>query len=143
MRRGFTLLEVLVATTIMAIAVTALVSNLTGSLRNLDRLTQKDRAVTLAKRKMEEFLLNPGLPHYQRLSGRWDRPHANDRQGWLLSVTPFDVPANSGPGGAVLERLALEAWWLDGAARRAYTLVAYRPGVLIEADFIAPGVVRE
>ncbi len=143
MRRGFTLLEVLVATTIMAIAVTALVSNLTGSLRNLDRLTQKDRAATLAKRKMEEFLLNPGLPHSQRLAGRWDPPHANDQQGWQLRVTSFDVPPTAGPGIPVLERLELEAWWMDGAARRAFTLVAYRPGVLTEADLIAPGVVRE
>lgn len=143
MRRGFTLLEVLVATTIMAIAVTALVSNLTGSLRNLDRLTQKDRAATLAKRKMEEFLLNPALPHFQRLAGRWDPPHANDRQGWQLRVTPFDVPPTAGPGASVLDRLELEAWWTDGAVRRAFILVAYRPGVLTEADLIAPGVVRE
>ena len=142
MRRGFTLLEVLVATTIMAIAVTALVGNLTGSLRNLDRLTQKDRAATLAKRKMEELLLNPGLPHSQRLAGPWDPPHAGEHQGWQLRVTPFDVPPTAGPGTAVLERLELEAWWMDGSARRAYTLVAYRPGMLTEADFAA-GAWRE
>ena len=142
MRRGFTLLEVLVATTIMAIAVTALVGNLTGSLRNLDRLTQKDRAATLAKRKMEELLLNPGLPHSQRLAGPWDPPHAGEHQGWQLRVTPFDVPPTAGPGTAVLERLELGAWWMDGSARRAYTLVAYRPGMLTEADFAA-GALRE
>ncbi len=140
-RRGFTLLEVLVATTIMAIAVTALVSNLTGSLRNLDRLTQKDRTATLAKRKMEELLLNPALPRYERLAGRWDPPNASDQQGWQLRVTPFEVPPKAGPGTPILERLELEAWWLDGSARRAYTLVAYRAGILYEAD-LAGGVAR-
>ena len=140
MRRGFTLLEVLVATTIMAVAVTALVGNLTGSLRNLDRLTQKDRAATLAKRKKEELLLNPGLPHYQRLAGPWDPPNASDQQGWQLRVVPFDVPPTAGPGATVLDRLELEAWWMDGSARRAYTLVAYRPGVLTEADFLTGGL---
>jgi general secretion pathway protein I len=142
MRRGFTLLEVLVATTIMAIAVTALVSNLTGSIRNLDRLTQKDRAATLAKRKMEEMLLNPALPRYQRLAGRWDPPHASEQQGWELQMTPFDVPPTAGPGAPILDRLELTAWWMDGGARRVYTLVAYRPGMLLEADF-ASGVLRQ
>jgi general secretion pathway protein I len=142
MRRGFTLLEVLVATTIMAIAVTALVGNLTGSLRNLDRLTQKDRAATLAKRKMEEILLNPGLPRYQPLAGPWDPPNTSDQQGWRLRIAPFDVPPTAGPGAAVLDRLELEAWWMDGASRRTYTLVAYRPGVLTEADLAAGGLLR-
>ena len=137
MRRGFTLLEVLVATTIMAIAVTALVGNLTGSLRNLDRLTQKDRAATLAKRKMEELLLNPALPRYQRLAGRWDPPDASETQGWQLRIAPFDAPPAAGPGTAVLDRMELEAWWMDGGARRSYSLVAYRPGILTEADLAA------
>ena len=142
MRRGFTLLEVLVATTIMAIAVTALVGNLTGSLRNLDRLTQKDRAATLAKRKMEELPLNPGLPRLQRLAGPWDPPNASDQQGWQLLVTPYDVPPQAGPGAPILDRLQLDAWWMDGGARRVYTLVAYRRGMLLETDFAA-GVLRE
>ena len=142
MRRGFTLLEVLVATTIMAIAVTALVGNLTGSLRNLDRLTQKDRAATLAKRKMEELLLTPALPRYERLAGRWDAPYASDQQGWQLRLTPFDVPEKAGPGMPMLDRLELEAWWMDGSSRRVYSLVAYRPGQLNAADFAA-GMLRE
>ena len=137
MRRGFTLLEVLVATTIMAIAVTALVGNLTGSLRNLDRLTQKDRAAVLAKRKMEELLLTPALPRHEHLEGKMDA-HVS----WLLRVTPFDVPPKAGPGAAILERLELEAWWMDGAQRRVYDLVAYRPGVLLDTDF-ASGMLRE
>lgn len=141
-RRGFTLLEVLVATTIMAIAVTALVSNLTGSLRNLDRLTQKDRTATLAKRKLEELLLNPALPRYERLAGRWDPPNASEQQGWQLRITPFEVPPAAGPGTPILDRLELEAWWLDGNARRAYTLVAYRPGILSEADFAGGALLR-
>lgn len=142
MRRGFTLLEVLVATTIMAVAVTALVGNLTGSLRNLDRLTQKDRAATLAKRKMEELLLNPALPRYDRLAGKWDPPYSSDLQGWQLRLTPFDIPEKASPGMPILDRLELQAWWMDGNARRIYTLVAYRPGTLFEADF-AGGALRE
>ena len=41
-----------------------------------------------------------------------------------------------------MDRLELEAWWMDGKSRRAYSLVAYRPGQLNEADFAA-GMLRE
>jgi len=47
-RRGFTLLEMLVASAIMGIAVTALLASLSASLHNAARLTEYDRAALLA-----------------------------------------------------------------------------------------------
>ena len=55
-RRGFTLLEVMVATTIMGIAVVTLLSALSTSVRNATRLTDYDRAVLLARAKMDALL---------------------------------------------------------------------------------------
>ena len=60
-RRGYTLLEVLVATSIMAIAVVGLLSNLSTSLSNAARLTDYDRASVLAKRTMDNLMLEPDL----------------------------------------------------------------------------------
>ena len=57
-RAGFTLLEVLVATTIMAIAVSGLLASLSTSLRVASRLTDYDRATLLAREKMDELLVN-------------------------------------------------------------------------------------
>ncbi len=56
--RGFTLLEMLVATAIMGIAVVALLANISTSMQNASRLTDYDRAALLAKRKMDELLLD-------------------------------------------------------------------------------------
>src|SRR5205085_7314962 len=61
-RRGFTLLEVLVATTIMGIAVVTLLSALSTSVRNATWLTDYDRAVLLARAKMDSLLVDPALP---------------------------------------------------------------------------------
>ena len=56
--RGFTLLEVLVATTILAVAIIGLVSMLSNTVRNAGRLTDHDRATVLAKRRMDELLID-------------------------------------------------------------------------------------
>ena len=55
---GFTLLEVLVATLIMGIAVAGILSGMAGASRNAARLTDIDRATLLAKQKMDELLLD-------------------------------------------------------------------------------------
>lgn len=136
MRRGFTLLEALVATTIMAIAVTALVSNLTGSLRNLSRLTEQDRAALLASRKLEEILIGPPLPRYQTLEGKFEQPIPADgaESGWRVKAEPVELPEILAPGAPVLDRIELEAFWMAGRTRRTFTVVTYRRGQLLPED---------
>lgn len=140
---GYTLLEVLVATTIMAVAVTALVGNLTGSLRNLSRLTDQDRASLLAKRKLEELLIQPPilLPRFTPIEGKFDQPIATDggESGWRVVVEPTEVPLQPYPGAMVLDRIELEAWWKSGSKRRTFSLVTYRRGQLTELDFGSAG----
>ena len=80
---GFTLLEVLVATVIMAIAVTALLTGLSGAVRNASRLRDHDRVAQLARLRMNELLVDPGLPRNASLDGRFDGPIAGTLDaGW-------------------------------------------------------------
>ena len=61
--QGFTLLEVLVATLIMGIAVAGILERLCGERsRNAARLTDNDRATLLAKQKMDELLIDREAP---------------------------------------------------------------------------------
>ena len=106
MKRGFTLLEVLVATVIMGMAVTALIIGLSQSVKNASRLTEYDRAAMLARTKMNELLLEPNLPLQGEVEGSFDR---ND--GWRAVSRPFEVPPNAGPGSLILQEIALEVWW--------------------------------
>jgi len=125
-RRGFTLLEVLVATTIMAVAVGTLLSALTTSLNNAARVGDSDRAAMLAKNKLDELLAEPSLPPNQLLEGMWDPRLTGMHGGWRARVEPFEnypgIPQNIGG----LYRVVVEIWWTDGARRRTFLLEGYR-----------------
>lgn len=116
-QRGFTLLEVLVATTIMAIAVVGLLSAVSTSMRNASRLTGYDRVVLLARTKMDELMVNQHLPHRGALEGAFD-----ENSGWRAQLTIYELPPVPGPGIAALDRIALEVWWMSGGQRRTMVL---------------------
>jgi prepilin-type N-terminal cleavage/methylation domain-containing protein len=141
-RRGFTLLEALVATTIMGIAVTMLLSNIATSLRTASRVTEADRAALLARRKVNELLLNPLLPKGRIVEGRFtELDGAADLQGgWRAQLLPFESLQGNTPGSPILERLEFEAWWMSGSRRRTFALEAYRQGTIPLA--FGPGGLR-
>ena len=133
---GFTLLEVLVATTIMAVAIVGLVSMLSNTLRNAARLTDYDRATILAKRKMDELLLDRQIPRYSPVQGSWlAEATGSVPVGWRAVVTPFDLPPGFGPGTPILDRVELTVFWRDGADReRTFNLEGFRRGILAPPD---------
>jgi general secretion pathway protein I len=128
-QRGFTLLEVMVATVIMGIAVAGLIAGLSQSVKNASRLTAYDRAVMLANTKMNDLLLDVNLPFDGSAEGEFDRDQTGGiATGWRASMRPFDVPPNAQPGTMILQRIALELWWQPGSGtRRSIQLESYRP----------------
>jgi general secretion pathway protein I len=136
--RGFTLLEVMVATVIMAIAVVALLSTLTTSMRNASRLTDYDRATLLARAKMDELLATAKLPRRTMMEGTWSATQAAGLQaGWRATVSPVDLPPVPAPGVWLLDRIELQVWWMNGDRRRTFQLESYRRGILTEQDIAA------
>ena len=134
-QRGFTLLEVMVATLIMGIAVVGLMSGISQSLRNADRVTDYDRAALLARSKMDDLLLNYQLPKGVVLSGSFDPVLMGGKAGgWRAKVTTFEMPPRPAPGGEILERVELEIWWEAGTDRRRFNMEAFRSNIVRPED---------
>lgn len=139
-RRGFTLLEVLVATLLMGVAVVGLLGALRASLSNASRMVESERATALARRQMDELLLRRDLPKGVPLEGMFSPEETGGIEaGWRAVVRPFEgmtvLPgAVPPPGTRILDRIELEVWWRSGGARRSFTLAAYRSIPLGPAD---------
>ena len=135
-RRGFTLLEVLVATVILAVAITGLLSALSGSLNNISHVTEADRAAVLARRKMDELITLRDLPRNGELSGPWDED-AGVEGGWRALITPFEASPAAGKGTFELDRVQLEVWWMSSGRRHSFAVDGYR-SIQIKDDPGAP-----
>jgi general secretion pathway protein I len=139
-KRGFTVLEMIVATTIMAIAVVGLLSGIAGSTRNAARLRDYGRAVQLARLRMNELLVDPRLPRDIVLTGPYDPALSGGlAAGWQARLTTFEAPPRSTPGQLSLDRIELQVWWMAGTQRRTFNLDGFRPRVLRPEDFVPGG----
>ena len=130
-QRGFTLLEALVATMIMGVAVAGILDALAASSRNVIRLTQADRAVVLARSKMDELLVNDGLPRKTFMEGQFSAAQAGTMNaGWRARVTAIEAAPEANDLNWVIDRVELEIWWMDGATRHSFSLEGYRRSLL-------------
>lgn len=126
-RRGFTLLEMIVATTILGIAVVGLMSALAGITRNAARLRDYDRAAQLARLRMNDLLTDYKAPHNQALRGDFAADISGGAPaGWVATVTTAEVSPAPVFNDFALDRIDLEVWWMNGEQRRSFRLEGYR-----------------
>ena len=142
-KRGFTLLEMIVATTIMGVAIAGLMSGISSTTRNAARLRDYDRVVQLARLRMNSLLADPRVSRNVPQEGVFDPALTGGLDsGWRAQVTVVEksslMPA---PGEYVLDRIQLEIWWMSGGQRRTFPLDSYRRRTLRQEDF-ADGVLR-
>ena len=126
-RRGFTLLEMLVAATIMAVGIAGLMAGLSGATRNAARLRDYDRIVQLARLRMNDILADERAPLNRQIGGQFP-PEAvgNLNAGWRALVTKVEQSPAPFAGDFVVDRVQLEVWWMAGDQRRAFSLESYR-----------------
>jgi general secretion pathway protein I len=134
-RRGFTLLEMLVAFTIMAVAIVGLLSTIAGATHNASRLREYDRAVQLARLRMSELLADTNIRAGQSLSGTFDPKLTGGLQyGWRARLSVIETPPLRMIGQPQLERVELQVWWMSGLQERSFTLDAHRTRTLMKGD---------
>jgi general secretion pathway protein I len=131
-QRGFTLLEVLVATAIMGVAVAGVMSGLASATRNTARVIQYDRASMLARARMDALLVDDTLPRSRPIAGRFKTSESGGVEaGWQARIMPFEsVAPNPGPGTWIVDRIELEIWWMDGTTRRSFALEGFRRAII-------------
>jgi general secretion pathway protein I len=136
-RRGFTLLEMVVATTIMGIAVVGLLAGISGATHNAARLRDYDRIVQLSRLRMNELLLDPRLPRETVVAGPFDPSITGGLEaGWQARLSAFEMPPIVAPGQLALDRLELQVWWISGTHRRTFNLDAFRQRMLKPEDVL-------
>jgi general secretion pathway protein I len=139
-QRGFTLLEMIVATTIMGIAVVGLLGGISGATHNAARLRDYDRIVQLARLRINELIVDRQLPRDTLLTGPFDPSQSGGLEsGWQARLTAFEMPPAPAPGQYALDRLELQVWWVSGSTRRTLNLEAFRPRILRPEDLVPVG----
>ena len=134
-QRGFTLLEMLVATTIMGIAVAGLMSGISSSTRNAARLRDYDRVVQLARLRMNSLLTDPRVPLNVPQEGLFDPAITGGLEcGWRAQVSVAEQMPGAAAGDYVLDHVQLEIWWMSGGQRRTFPLESYRRRTLRTED---------
>ena len=119
--RGFSLLEMIVATAILGIAIIGLMTLITTVLANAARIREYDRAAMLARTKMNQLLVEEPLPLGIDLSGKFETG-----LGWEARVEPFFMPPTPRPGRTMLVRIKLGVWWDSDGRRKRLQLESFR-----------------
>jgi type II secretory pathway pseudopilin PulG len=115
---GISLLEVLMAISLLGISFATIFSGLSAALRTTDRLDRFDQANDFAARTLSELVLDPSLAAGQVRSGA-----SPSGIGWQATTQLVDTRPLSGPDNpAQLVRITLEVFWRTRSGRQSLTL---------------------
>jgi general secretion pathway protein I len=130
-RRGFTLIEVMVASAVLGIAATALFSLLSRSLSNIRTVEDLHHYQLAGQDVMNRVLLLSTLPPGGRFEGTLEP--ADTR--WSVTVHPW-IPENfeEKPPNAVV-KIDVEVFWPGRAGERSVRLETVRAASLTYSDY--------
>ena len=125
--RGFSLLEVLVAVTIIGLGFATVFAGMSGSLRGLGRAEDNARRVEFARNKLAELDLIKGVRAGDSATGQFE-----DGTRWRLESFPFITPVEdlAEQNSASVIRLDLTIEWVgrNGPQKRVIQTYKYLPG---------------
>jgi general secretion pathway protein I len=124
--RGFTLIEVIIAFALLALALTLLLGTLSGSAREVRWSADAGRAALHAQSLLDQTGVGESLQ-----PGTRDGEFEDGRYRWTLRIEPYADPSQRirdtvDPAAARLLRLALTMEWGDGGPRQRLELQTLR-----------------
>lgn len=124
-QRGFTLIEIIVAFALLALALTLLLGTLSGAARQVRWSADAGRAALHARSLLDEVGVGEPLR-----AGTRDGEFEDGLYRWTLQVDPYADPARARdtitPGAPRLLRLALDVEWGAGGPRERLQLQTLR-----------------
>lgn len=135
LQRGYSLLEVIVAFAVLALALTLLLGSLSGASRQIKQADLRSRAVLHAQSLLAVTGVVEPLQDGER-SGEWE----DGRYRWQLQVAPYQeprtdaLPVGDTVAGPRLAQLTLQVSWGDTDADR----MQWRSLRLLPADTGTP-----
>jgi len=123
---GFSLLEVLVATALLGIAVAALMQGISGSLRNLSQAQSYEKVVLVGRSQLNRLLVETLKPG--RMAGQWDEDFR-----WEAQVRRWN-PTGAAEAGTALPPLLvvrLTVFWpgAGGEKQATFETSKYEPNL--------------
>ncbi len=132
---GFTLLEVLVAFVLMAVAVVVISQSFAGGLRNLARTDGYTTAALVADSQMVQV----GIV-YPVAEGEIDdtevesepESQLNEKYRWSISMSPYEIEMSDdqldAPGEQQLFLVTVAVGWTEGGDERSFQLMSLKLG---------------
>jgi len=130
-QKGFTLLEILLAISILGVALTVIMQQFSAGLRIGQASKTYTTATAYAKQKLEEFQLEEEMEEGEEV-GDFD-----DGYTWKVSVLPYEdymeEAVESGEDEELFEHLPLEmyrlesvVYWMEGEKEKSVSLVTLK-----------------
>ncbi len=116
--KGFTLLEVMVAVSIMAMVLVTLLGLKNRSMQDVGLAERITTATMLAQRIMAETVLSKPVPRED--SGEFSEEEYRD-YAWKRTVAPFPLPV----GQALIMEVRVAVLWTEGTRQESVELVSY------------------
>jgi general secretion pathway protein I len=119
--KGFTLLEIIVAITILATAILALVQMFSGSLNQTAQADRYLNGVYLAKQKFSQ--LEMANFETEADEGKFD---SSEDYNWQLEVLPYESSLNNEEARIKIQKISLRVYWEDQGQEKEVQLVTLK-----------------